>query len=239
MKRIIVILLVTAISSFSQAQQNLLSQKVSNLNFYQLPYEYTALEPVIDALTVEIHYSRHHKAYFDNFMKLAADLKLSEMAVGEIFSKTSAYPAGVRNNGGGYYNHILYWEILKPGNRKEISPALNSAITRDFGTIDNMIAQLNDAALKRFGSGWAWLVVDTNGKLVIGSTPNQDNPLMDVSDFKGIPIIAIDVWEHAYYLKYQNKRGEYVKNFWELINWEVVSELYGNAIKIRNVEKIL
>jgi Fe-Mn family superoxide dismutase len=231
MKNIVGTLLLVAASVFTQAQNSLLSQKVSELNFYQLPYEYSALEPVIDALTVETHYSRHHKAYFDNFMKLAADLKFSEMTLGEVFSKASSYPAGVQNNGGGYYNHILYWEILKPGNRKGMSPALNSAITRDFGTIDNMIAQLNDAALKRFGSGWAWLVVEGNGKLKIGSTPNQDNPLMDVSDFKGIPLIGIDVWEHAYYLKYLNKRGEYVKNFWSLVNWEVVSTLYDEAIK--------
>ena len=143
----------------------------------------------------------------------------------------SEYPAGIRNNGGGYYNHVLYWEILKPGNRKGLSPTLNKAIADEFGSVENLIAQMNDAALKRFGCGWAWLVVDGNGKLKIGSTPNQDNPLMDVSDFKGIPLIGIDVWEHAYYLKYQNRRAEYVNNFWSLINWEIVSELYNEAIK--------
>jgi len=212
------------------AQNSLLTQRVSELNFYHLPYQYAALEPAIDALTVEIHYSRHHKAYFDNFLKQASDLKLTEKSLNEIFAKVSEYPAGFRNNGGGYYNHVLYWEILKPGNRKGLSPTLNKAIADEFGSVENLIAQMNDAALKRFGSGWAWLVVDGNGKLKIGSTPNQDNPLMDVSDFKGIPLIGIDVWEHAYYLKYQNRRAEYVNNFWSLINWEVVSELYENTI---------
>ncbi|HDP74877.1 MAG TPA: superoxide dismutase [Bacteroidales bacterium] len=231
MKSIVLSLIFVAATVFTQAQNSLLSQKVSELKFYQLPYEYSALEPVIDALTVEIHYSRHHKAYFNNFMKLAAEMNYLEMTVGEVFSKASSYPAGVRNNGGGCYNHILYCEIIKPGNRKDISPALSNAITRDFGTIDNMIAQINDVALKRFGSGWAWLVVEGNGKLRVGSTSNQDNPLMDVSDFKGIPLIGIDIWEHAYYLKYQNKRGEYVKSFWSLINWEVVSALYDEAIR--------
>lgn len=233
MKKLIVILSLALIPAFLQAQGNALLQKVSELSFYKLPYEYSALEPVIDALTVEIHYSRHHKAYFDNFMKLANDLGIAEMSLSEIFSKGSTFPAGVRNNGGGYYNHVLYWEILKPGSRKDISPEFNNAIVRDFGTLDNMISKLNDASLKRFGSGWAWLVVDANGKLAVGSTPNQDNPLMDVSEFKGTPILGIDVWEHAYYLKYQNKRGEYVKNFWELVNWSVVSELFNEAVKER------
>lgn len=233
MKKLIVILSLAIIPVFLQAQGNALLQKVSELSFYQLPYEYSALEPVIDALTVEIHYSRHHKAYFDNFMKLANDLGIAEMSLSEIFSKASTLPAGVRNNGGGYYNHVLYWEILKPGSQKDISPELNNAIVRDFGTLDNMISKLNDAALKRFGSGWAWLVVDANGKLAVGSTPNQDSPLMDVSEFKGTPILGIDVWEHAYYLKYQNKRGEYVKNFWELVNWSVVSELFNEAVRKR------
>lgn len=231
MNRIIITLLATVISVFSMAQNTLLKQSVSELNFYRLPYPYTALEPVIDALTVEIHYSRHHKAYFDNFTKQASDLKLNEKLLNEIFANVSKYPAGIRNNGGGYYNHVLYWEILKPGRGNGISPELNSAIIRDFGTLDNLISKLNDAALKRFGSGWAWLVVDANGKLVVGSTPNQDNPLMDISEFKGTPILGIDVWEHAYYLKYQNKRGEYVNNFWRQVNWEVVSELFNEAVK--------
>lgn len=230
MRKIFLALIVTTFAIFAQAQGNLASQKVSTLNFYQLPYNYTALEPVIDALTVEIHYSRHHKSYFDNFLALAAELKITERNLNEIFTKTSAYPASIRNNGGGYYNHVLYWEILKPGNRKNISKSLSDAIIRDFGSVDNMINQVNDAALKRFGSGWAWVVVGNTGKLMVNSTPNQDNPLMDVSEVKGIPILGLDVWEHAYYLKYQNKRAEYVKNFWELVNWEVVSALYEEAI---------
>lgn len=231
MDKIILTIIALTATLQSMSQSSLLGQKVKSLTFYQLPYEYQALEPAIDALTVEIHYTRHHKSYYDNFLKMANELKIANKTLAEVFSKTSDYPAGIRNNGGGYYNHVLYWEILKPGNRKGISTALNDAIIRDLGSFKNLTVQLNDAALKRFGSGWAWLVVDGNGKLIVGSTPNQDNPLMDVSDLKGIPILCIDVWEHAYYLKYQNKRGEYVKNIWELVNWSVVSELYNDAIK--------
>ena len=188
MNRIIITSLATAISVLSMAQNTLLTQRVSELNFYQLPYQYAALEPAIDALTVEIHYSRHHKAYFDNFLKQASDLKLTEKSLNEIFAKVSEYPAGIRNNGGGYYNHVLYWEILKPGNRKGLSPTLNKAIADEFGSVENLIAQMNDAALKRFGCGWAGLWSMAMESFKIGSTPNQDNPLMDVSDFKGIPL---------------------------------------------------
>ncbi len=230
MRKIILALVVTTFANLAQAQGNLLSQKVSALSFYQLPYNYSELEPVIDALTVEIHYSRHHRSYFQNFVKIAEELKISDLTFNEMFGKVSSYPAGIRNNGGGYFNHVLYWEILKPGNRKNISKSLSDAIIRDFGSVDNMINQVNDASLKRFGSGWAWVVVGNSGKLMVCSTPNQDNPLMDVSDVKGVPIVGVDVWEHAYYLKYQNKRAEYVKNFWELVNWEVVSALYEEAI---------
>lgn len=211
------------------AQNQYLTTKLSDLTFYELPYNFEALEPTIDKLTVEIHYSKHHQAYFDNFMKAIANNDLSNKNLKEIFSNISKYPETIRNNGGGYYNHILYWEMLKPGARSNISDNLKNAITKDFGSMDELKKQLIDASLKRFGSGWAWLSVDSGGKLFVSSTPNQDNPLMDVVDKKGFPILGIDVWEHAYYLKYQNKRAEYVNLIWDAINWEVVSGFYAKA----------
>lgn len=211
------------------AQNQYLTTKLSDLTFYELPYNFEALEPTIDKLTVEIHYSKHHKAYFDNFMKAIANNDLSNKNLKEIFSNILKYPETIRNNGGGYYNHILYWEMLKPGARSNISDNLKNAITKDFGSMDELKKQLIDASLKRFGSGWAWLSVDSGGKLFVSSTPNQDNPLMDVVDKKGFPILGIDVWEHAYYLKYQNKRAEYVNLIWDAINWEVVSGFYAKA----------
>jgi len=214
-----------------RAQNQHLTTKSSDLTFYTLSYSFEALEPIIDKLTVEIHYTRHHKAYFDNFMKAIANTDLSNRSLNEIFSNVSKYPEAIRNNGGGYYNHILYWEILKPGPRSNISDNLKNAITKDFGSMDELKKQLSDASLKRFGSGWAWLSVDSEGKLFVSSTPNQDNPLMDVVDKKGFPILGIDVWEHAYYLKYQNKRADYVNLIWDAINWEVVSVFYDSISK--------
>ncbi|HSA04713.1 MAG TPA: superoxide dismutase [Tenuifilaceae bacterium] len=214
-----------------RAQNQHLTTKSSDLTFYELPYSFEALEPTIDKLTVEIHYTRHHKAYFDNFLKAIANNDLSNRSLNEIFSNISKYPDVIRNNGGGYYNHILYWEILKPGSRSNISDNLKNAITKDFGSMDELKKQLTDASLKRFGSGWAWLSVDSEGKLFVSSTPNQDNPLMDVVDKKGFPILGIDVWEHAYYLKYQNKRADYVNLIWDAINWEVVSVFYDSISK--------
>lgn len=230
MKKLIVALSVLATLNV-QSQVQVLSVKLSDLTFYSLPYSYTALEPTIDANTVEIHYSRHHRAYFDNFMKSVAGTDLLDKTLNEIFANVSSYPVAVRNNGGGYYNHVLYWEMLKPDKDNRISEALKQAIARDFGTIDALKNQISDAANKRFGSGWAWLSVSPDGKLFVSSTQNQDNPLMDVTEKRGTPIIAIDVWEHAYYLKYQNKRAEYVALIWNAINWDVVSELFANAAK--------
>jgi Fe-Mn family superoxide dismutase len=212
------------------AQNPYLAIPSRNLSFYELPYSYDAIEPVIDRLTVEIHYSKHHKAYFDNFKKTIANTELEEKTLLQLFSEMSNYSDLVRNNSGGYYNHILYWEILKPGNKRNISEKLKFAINRDFGSMDELKRQLVDASLKQFGSGWSWLSVDSDGKLFVSSTQNQDNPLMNIVKKQGFPIIGIDVWEHAYYLKYQNKRAEYVNLIWEDINWETVSDLY-NGIK--------
>lgn len=208
------------------AQSNVLNTKVSEMSFYSLPYAYEALEPTIDKLTVEIHYSKHHKAYFDNFLKASTGTDITSKSLLEVFANMTKYSDAIRNNAGGYYNHIIYWEILKPGNKLNISVDLKKAIEKDFGSMDELKKQLTDASMKRFGSGWAWLSVNAEGKLFVSSTPNQDNPLMDLASQKGFPILGVDVWEHAYYLKYQNRRAEYVNLFWDSINWEVVSNLY-------------
>lgn len=199
--------------------------------FRALPYSYNALEPHIDAKTVEIHYDRHHRAYYNNFMSAAKGNELEKMSLNEIFDKISAYGDLVRNNAGGWYNHDLYWEILTPGGSSAPGGKLLSAINEAFGGFEKFTNEINDAAMKRFGSGWAWLIVSSDGKLKVTSTPNQDNPLMDVAELRGTPILGIDVWEHAYYLKYQNQRKAYVDAFWKLVNWDVVEKYYLKAIK--------
>ncbi len=203
----------------------------NQFEFLPLPYAYDALEPSIDQQTVEIHYSRHHKAYCDNFNNAlnASGIKTSDII--EIFKNISKYPAAVRNNGGGYFNHNFYWENLKGQGGGQPSGNLSDAITKSFGSFMDFRQQFSDAAKTRFGSGWAWLCVDETGKLFICSTPNQDNPFMDLAEKKGTPILTIDVWEHAYYLKYQNKRPDYVEAFWNIINWDVVASRYENALK--------
>ncbi len=208
-------------------------QKMKTLNkfeFPQLPYAYDALEPFIDKMTMEIHYSRHHKAYFDNFVAAIKGSEMESMSIEEIFSNISKLPAAVRNNGGGFYNHVIYWENMKV-NGGVPSAKLASAIQKSFGSIDELKKLLSDAGKTRFGSGWAWLSVDDKGELFVSSTPNQDNPLMDIADKKGTPILGMDVWEHAYYLKYQNKRPDYIEAFWSVINWEAVSERFESLVK--------
>ena len=199
----------------------------------KLPYAYDALEPNIDAKTMEIHHTKHHQAYVDNVnnaLKGKADLESKSLE--QLISKISAIPedirGAVRNNGGGHANHSLFWNILAPKAGGEPKGALAEAIQKDFGSFAAFKEKLETAAKTRFGSGWAWLVVN-NGKLVVGSTPNQDNPLMDVSDLKGTPILGLDVWEHAYYLKYQNRRPEYVAAFWNIVNWTAVENNFKAA----------
>jgi Fe-Mn family superoxide dismutase len=184
-----------------------------------LPYAFDALEPHIDRLTMEIHHDRHHKAYVDNLNKaLPGTTKTLE----EILASVSTQPVAVRNNGGGHWNHSFFWNVLGPARGSKPSPALAKQIDADFGSFDAFKAEFTKAATSRFGSGWAWLI-KKDGKLVISSTPNQDNPLMDVAEVKGQPILALDVWEHAYYLKYMNKRADYIAAFWNLVNWDFVS----------------
>jgi Fe-Mn family superoxide dismutase len=195
----------------------------------KLPYDYNALEPHIDARTMEIHHSKHHNGYVTNLNKAIEGGDLAGKTIEEICAHAGAHGAAVRNNGGGHFNHSLFWTILTPGG-SAMSPELNAAITKTFGSLDELKTQFNAAAATRFGSGWAWLVMH-DGNLVITSTPNQDNPLMDVAEVKGTPILALDVWEHAYYLNYQNRRPDYATAFWNIVNWAKVSELYAAATK--------
>jgi superoxide dismutase, Fe-Mn family len=202
-----------------------------SFSFMELPYSYDALEPFIDQMTMDIHYNRHHRGYFNNFLEAIAGTEWEKMSLQDIFRHIGKAPAGVRNNGGGYYNHNLFWEnMAAAGQGGEPSDALMNAITTAFGDFDTFTQQFGKAAATRFGSGWAWLNTDHNGTLFISSTPNQDNPLMDVADKRGIPILGLDVWEHAYYLKYQNRRSDYIDGFWNIVNWNVVNERYTNAL---------
>lgn len=193
-----------------------------------LPYSYAALEPYIDAQTMEIHYTKHHTAYIKNVNDALVAEKITAASEEAFFSAVSTLSAKARNNGGGAWNHNFFWQIMKPGS-EENQPAgkVSEALTASFGSIEKFKEQFTQAAMTRFGSGWAWLVSD-QGKLVIGSTPNQDNPLMDLpsgqTGIKGKPLLALDVWEHAYYLKYQNKRNEYVANWWKVVNWDEVAK---------------
>jgi superoxide dismutase, Fe-Mn family len=198
--------------------------------FPELGYAFNALEPWIDAQTMEIHYTKHHRAYFDNFIAAAKDAGLLETPLTEIFANMSKYAPAIRNNGGGLFNHTLFWGNMT-GEKQEVPAELKEAIEKDLGSWDAFKTSFETAAKTRFGSGWAWLSVGSDGKLFVSSTPNQDNPLMDVAEKRGKPILALDVWEHAYYLKYQNRRPEYVGNFWNVVNWRVVTDRYKAALQ--------
>ena len=196
---------------------------------FQLPdlnYDYNALEPYIDARTMEIHHTKHHAAYTANLNKAVEGTPLEGKAIEEILAGASGLPAAVRNNGGGFYNHNIYWSVMGPGGGGEPSGALLEAINGAFGSFGDFKNKFSTAAATRFGSGWAWLVKQADGSLVVSSTPNQDNPIMDLAEVKGTPVLAIDVWEHAYYLKYQNRRPEYIEAFWNVINWEEVARRF-------------
>jgi len=194
---------------------------------FQLPdlsYDYNALEPHIDARTMEIHHSKHHAAYTANFNKAVEAAGLEGQSAEEIFSKISSYSPAVRNNGGGFFNHNIYWSVMGPNGGGAPTGALLEGINKAFGSFDEFKTLFGTAAATRFGSGWAWLVKQSDGSLAVSSTPNQDNPLMDVADVKGTPLLNIDVWEHAYYLNYQNRRPDYIQAFWNVINWDKVAE---------------
>jgi len=188
----------------------------------KLSYSYDALDPFIDARTMEIHHTKHHQAYVNNLNNALAGSDNEKNSLEKILSVVSSLPVAVRNNGGGHYNHSLYWEIMSPGESRQPSGKLAEAIEGEFGSVANFKDLFTKAAMGRFGSGWAWLVL-SEGRLVISSTPNQDNPLMDIAEVKGLPLLGVDVWEHAYYLKYQNRRNEYLEAFWNVINWDKVA----------------
>jgi Fe-Mn family superoxide dismutase len=195
-----------------------------------LPYATDALEPHIDKLTMEIHHGKHHQAYVTNLNKALEGKPEADSSIDDIIKNISKHPAAVRNNGGGHYNHSLFWTILSPNGGGEPTGPLADAIKSTFGSFADFKTKVSEAGATRFGSGWAWLIVGADKKLAVTSTPNQDNPLMDIAEVKGTPILGIDVWEHAYYLKYQNRRPDYLAAIWNSINWAKVSELYAKAI---------
>jgi Fe-Mn family superoxide dismutase len=194
----------------------------------QLPYTYDALEPYIDKMTMEIHHSKHHNAYVTNLNKALEGTEQKGKSMEEMFAMMSKLPAAVRNNGGGHWNHSLFWTLMKQNGGGKPTGKIADAINSAFGSFDEFKTKFSTAAATRFGSGWAWLLVQ-DGKLVVSSTPNQDNPLMDLAEVKGTPVLGLDVWEHAYYLKYQNKRPDYIENWWNVVNWDKVNELFSKA----------
>jgi Fe-Mn family superoxide dismutase len=220
MKRILTI--AAALWAFPVVAQHLLPA---------LPYAAEALEPAIDAETMRIHHDQHHKAYVDNLnAALANEPALAGLSLDALQGPAGRAAAAVRNNAGGHWNHSLFWQLMAPpGTGGAPSPALAAAINRDFGSLDAFKAEFNRTATGRFGSGWAWLVL-ADGKLKLGSTPNQDNPLMEGSELKGVPILAVDVWEHAYYLKYQNRRADYLSAWWQVVNWNEVNRRFAAAM---------
>jgi Fe-Mn family superoxide dismutase len=205
------------------------------VNEYQqqpLPYAYTALEPYIDALTMEIHYTKHAATYAKNLADacVAEKVDTTNTSLTTLLKNISKYSPKMRNNAGGHYNHELFWQLMKPVPSTAPSGILVDAINKTFGSLDEFKKTFSEAAKTRFGSGWAWLVLKKDGSLAVSSTPNQDNPLMDIAEVQGTPLLGLDVWEHAYYLKYQNKRPDYINNWWSIVNWEFVQKRYADAI---------
>lgn len=195
----------------------------------ELPYAHNALEPHIDGRTMEIHHGKHHNGYTNKLNAALEGSPLADKSIEDILSNVSEHGNGVRNNGGGFYNHGLFWSVMSPKGGGNPSGEIGEAINKAFGSYDAFKEKFSAAAKTRFGSGWAWLIVKSDGALAVTSTPNQDNPLMDVADDKGTPILGLDVWEHAYYLNYQNRRPDYVGAFFNVINWEEVSKRYAAA----------
>ncbi|HKH62032.1 MAG TPA: superoxide dismutase [Flavitalea sp.] len=195
-----------------------------------LPYPHDALEPHIDTATMQIHHGKHHQAYVDNLNKAIAGTPNENKSLEELVASAGAISPAVRNNGGGHWNHTFFWESIAGKAGGSPSGKLADAISSAFGNFDGLKEKMNNAGMTRFGSGWAWLIVK-DGKLEVSSTPNQDNPLMDVAEVKGTPILGVDVWEHAYYLKYQNKRADYLNAFWNVVNWSKVADRFGGGSK--------
>jgi len=194
----------------------------------KLPYAHDALEPHVDKMTMEIHHGKHHAAYVTNLNKAVENTEWNNRSIEEILANVSKLPPAVRNNGGGHWNHSAFWNWMKPKGGGMPSGELASAINKDLGSFEKLKEQFSNAGVTRFGSGWAWLI-SQQGKLVVASTPNQDNPLMDIAETKGIPILGLDVWEHAYYLKYQNRKPDYIAAFWSAVNWDEVAKRYAAA----------
>ena len=213
-------------AKFNQAASNEFQQQA-------LPYSYTALEPFIDALTMEIHYTKHAASYAKNLSDacVAEKVDTTNTTLTAVLKNISKYSTKMRNNAGGHYNHELFWQLMKPAPATTPTGLLSDAINKSFGSFANFQTAFGEAAKTRFGSGWAWLIVKTDGSLAVCSTPNQDNPLMDVAETKGTPILGLDVWEHAYYLKYQNKRPDYINAWWNLVNWDFVYKQYTAALQ--------
>lgn len=191
-----------------------------------LKYDFNALEPYIDARTMEIHHDKHHAAYTSNLNKALEGSSIADQSINDLLASAGSNPA-VRNNGGGFYNHNLFWEVMSPKGGGQPEGALLDAINKAFGSFGDFKEKFSTAAATRFGSGWAWLIKSDSG-LIVASTPNQDNPLMDVSEVKGFPVLCLDVWEHAYYLNYQNRRPEYINAFWNVVDWAEVSKRFGS-----------
>ena len=205
-------------------------QLSQEINYVQqpLPYSYNALEPFIDAMTMEIHYTKHAAGYTKNLNDACVPEKvdIKTTSITNLLESISKYSTKMRNNAGGHYNHELFWQLMKPAPATAPTGALADAINKSFGSYENFKTAFSDAAKTRFGSGWAWLIVNEKGQLAVCSTPNQDNPVMDIAEIKGYPLLGLDVWEHAYYLKYQNKRVDYISNWWNLVNWKFVEDRY-------------
>lgn len=194
------------------------------------PYDYAALEPYMDRATAEIHHDKHHRAYVNNLNAAIADSPNASLSLLELVKRAGSLGTAIRNNAGGHFNHTFLWESLTPSSSGKPTGSLYSDLTQTFGSFEKFKEIFSKAAIGRFASGWAWLVY-TNGKLAVSSTPNQDNPLMNVAEIQGIPLLSVDVWEHAYYLKYQNRRADYLNEFWNIVNWDVVAQRYSQAKK--------